>query len=65
MAQDVTTWGEMKSVLRELKKPEVQEVFRTIVVDTVDIAGQLCEKYVCSQNDVDVLSQIPYGRLAA
>ena len=35
MAQDVTTWGEMKQVYRELKKPEVQAVYKTIVVDTV------------------------------
>ena len=27
MAQDVTTWGEMKQVYRELKKPEVQKAF--------------------------------------
>ena len=42
MAQDVTTWGEMKQVYRELKKPEVQAVYKTIVIDTVDIAADLC-----------------------
>ena len=26
IAQDITTWGEMKQTLRELKKPEVKEV---------------------------------------
>lgn len=53
MAQDVTTWGEMKQVVRELKDPEVKEQFATIVVDTVDIAAQLCEKYICSQLGVE------------
>lgn len=53
MAQDITTWGQMKEVLRELKKPEVKEAFRTIVVDTVDIASQLCEKYICNQLGID------------
>lgn len=53
MAQDVTTWGEVKQVLRELKKPEVKEMFRSIVVDTVDIASALCEKYVCNQLDIE------------
>lgn len=62
MAQDVTTWGEMRQVLRELKKPEVKERFKSIAIDTVDIAGSLCEKYVCSQNGVDALSAIPYGQ---
>lgn len=42
IAQDINTWGEMKQVYRELKKPEVQEVYKTIVVDTVDIAADLC-----------------------
>lgn len=62
IAQDVTSWGEMKQVARELKKPEVQQTFKTICVDTVDIAGALCEKYVCQQADVDALSGIPYGQ---
>ena len=52
-AQPVQTWGEVKQVLRELKKPEVKEVFSTVVVDTVDIASQLCEKYMCSQLGIE------------
>ena len=62
MAQDITTWGEMKQVVRELKKPEVQDTFKSILVDTVDIAAGLCEKYVCSQAGVEKLSDIPYGQ---
>lgn len=61
IAQDITSWGEMKQVVRELKKPDVQKMFKTICVDTVDIAGALCEKYVCSQAGVETLSGIPYG----
>ena len=34
-AQPIQSWGEVKQVLRELKKPEVKKVFSTIVVDTV------------------------------
>ena len=36
MAQDVTSWTEMKQVCRELKKPEVQATFKAIIVDTID-----------------------------
>ena len=53
MAQDITSWGEVKQVLRELKKPEVKAMFSTIVVDTVDIASNLCEKYLCSQLGIE------------
>lgn len=35
IAQDITTWGQMREVLRELKKPEVQNTFKTVIVDTV------------------------------
>ena len=62
IAQDITSWSEMRQVLRELKKPEVKETFQTICIDTVDIAATLCDKYVCGQNDVDTISQIPYGQ---
>ena len=53
MAQPVQSWGEVKQVLRDLKKPEVKEVYSTIVVDTVDIASQLCEKYMCNQLGIE------------
>lgn len=52
-AQPIQTWGEVKQVLRELKKPEVKQIFNTIVVDTVDIASQLCEKYMCNQLGIE------------
>lgn len=53
LAQDITTWGQMKEVLRELKKPEVKATFKTIIVDTVDIASVICEKYICSQLGIE------------
>lgn len=53
IAQDITSWGEMKQVMRELKKPEVQENFKSIVVDTVDIAADFAQKYVCNQLGIE------------
>ena len=53
IAQDITSWAEMKQVLRQLDDPEVKENFKSVVIDTVDIASQLCEKYVCSQLDIE------------
>lgn len=61
-AQDVSTWSEMKMVLRELKKKDVKETFHSIVVDTIDIAATACQKYIISQAGVDTLNQIPYGQ---
>lgn len=53
MAQDVTTWGEMKQILRELKKPEVREIYQSVIIDTVDIASTLCQKYICQQLGIE------------
>lgn len=53
IAQDITTWGEMRQVMRELKKPEVKERFKSIIVDTADIAADLCQKYICSQLGIE------------
>jgi len=52
----------MKMVLRDLKKPNVKDMFHSIIVDTIDIAAAACEKYVISQAGVDTLNQIPYGQ---
>ena len=62
MAQDITSWSEMRQVLRELKKPEVKEMFQSIVVDTVDIASDYCKKYVCNQHEIEDLGDAGYGK---
>lgn len=61
-AQDIASWGDTRAVVRELKKPEIKEKFQTIIFDTIDIAGMLCEKYICAQNGVDKIGEIPYGQ---
>lgn len=53
MAQDITSWTEMKQVMRELKKPEVKEVYKSLIIDTVDIAADLCQKYICNQLGIE------------
>lgn len=61
-AQDITSWAEMRMVLRELKKSEVKEKFHSVIIDTIDIAAAACEKYIIAQAGVDTLNQIPYGQ---
>ena len=43
----------MRQILRELKKPEVQEVYHSIIVDTIDLASEFCQKYICNQLDIE------------
>ena len=62
IAQDITSWAEMKQVYRQLKMPEVQETFRSIIVDTIDIAADRCKKYICNQNGIEDLGDMGYGK---
>lgn len=61
IAQDITSWGEMKQVVRELKKDEVKAQFKSIIIDTIDVAGALCEKYVCGQLGIQSIGDADWG----
>ncbi len=62
MAQDITSWGEMKQVFRELKKPEVKNMYQSVIVDTIDIAADMCQKYICDQNGITALGELGFGK---
>lgn len=61
MVQTVTKWSEFKIILRQLEKPEVKEKFSTICIDTIGICYDLCEQFICAQNSVMKIGDIPYG----
>lgn len=60
-AVDIMKWADMKLVLRQLEKPEARQMYDTITVDTVGIAWEMCEQYICAQNGVQKLGDIPWG----
>lgn len=69
MAQPVNSWAEFKKVLRQLKDEQVKEKFSTIIIDTVDIAYDYVNKYICANAKrpdggfgVDNISDIPFGK---
>ena len=69
MAQPINSWAEFRKVLKQLKDPKVKEKFETIVIDTADIAYDLCEKYICANAKrtdggygVDSVADIPFGK---
>lgn len=69
MAQPINSWAEFKKVLKQLPDSKVKEKFETIIVDTADIAYDLCEKYICAnakRSDggfgVDSIGDIPFGK---
>lgn len=69
MAQPINSWSEFRKVLRQLKDPKAKENFETLIIDTADIAYDLCEKYICQNArradggiGVDTVGDIPYGK---
>lgn len=60
-AQKIERWSDFKLVLRQLEKPEAQAMYDTITIDTVTIAWDLCETYICAQHGVQKISDIPWG----
>lgn len=69
MAQPINSWGDFRKVLKQLKDPKVKQKFETIIIDTADIAYDLCEKYICAnakRSDggfgVDSVADIPFGK---
>ena len=61
MFQPINKWSDFKQVLRQLEKPEAREMYETVAIDTVSIAWQYCEDFVCSQNAVQKISEIAWG----
>ena len=61
--QPAKTWSDWKSMVSQLtRKKELMEKFHSIAIDTADEAWNLCVKYICSQNSVENLGDIPWGQ---
>ena len=58
---DIIKWSDFKLVLRQLEKPEARQIYDTVTIDTVGIAWDMCEQFVCAQNGVQKISDIPWG----
>lgn len=61
-AADINKWSDVKLILRQLEKPEAKAMYDTITVDTVSIAWNLCEEFVCAQAGVQKINEIPWGQ---
>ena len=61
MAVDITKWSDFKQYLKQLEKAEVREKFDTITIDTVGIAWEACEQFICQQHGVQKISDIAWG----
>ena len=61
--QPVKGWNDWKTMVGQLiRKNELKEKFECIAVDTADSAWDLCVKYICGQEGVEKLGDIPWGQ---
>lgn len=60
-AVDIQKWSDFKLILRQLEKKEAQEMYNTITIDTVGLAWDMCEEFICAQNGVQKIGDIPWG----
>ena len=58
---DITKWSDFKLVLRQLEKPEARQMYDTVTLDTIGIAWEMCEQFICAQNGVQKIADIPWG----
>ena len=61
-AVNITSWVVFREVLRELKRKEVMDVYNTIVIDTVGLLADMCQKYICDINGIKDLAELPWGK---
>ena len=63
---DLTNWADFKQVNKQLTNPktldQAREMYKTIIFDTVDVACQWCEDFICSTYEIKKLGDLPYGQ---
>lgn len=59
---NITSWKDFKLSVKQLQNDKVKEKFDFVGIDTVDIAYELCEQYICNINGVSSIGDIPYGK---
>ena len=69
MAQPISSWSDFRKVLKQLNNDAEKSMYETIIIDTADIAYDLCEKYICANAKrpdggfgVDAIGDVPYGK---
>lgn len=58
----IDEWVAFKEVIQELALDEVKAKFQTIIVDTADLAWNMCSNYICAKHEVRELGDVPFGK---
>lgn len=58
----IMKWVDVKNVLKQLRDPRAREMYDTVTFDTISIAADLVEKFICQRESVDSIRDVPYGQ---
>lgn len=56
-AQKAKNWADIRALMRFCKDERMKERYKAIAIDTVDVCASYCEKYVCSQLNIQTLGE--------
>lgn len=60
-AVDIPKWINFQMFINQLKNPQVQQKFKVVVIDTVDLLYEAAQKHVLMVEGVDKIGDIAYG----
>ena len=58
---EVDNWSGVRQTVRNLKDDAVREKYKTVIFDTIDLAAEFCERYICNREGVENIKDIPWG----
>lgn len=58
MAVKIDTMADLKSIIGQLRNPELKKRFSCIVIDTLDKFEESCERYVLENRDAEILKDV-------
>lgn len=58
----ILKWVDVRNVVKQLRDSRARELYDTITFDTISIAADLVEKYICTREGVESIRDVPYGQ---
>lgn len=62
MAFDIKVWSDFTAAVRDLKKPQAKEKFKTIIIDTVPLAYTMAYEYTLRRLGIETPRDLPHGQ---
>lgn len=58
----ILKWVDVRNVVKQLRDPRARDLYDTVTFDTISIAADLVEKYICTREGVESIRDVPYGQ---